>query len=274
MTKIIFSSWVLPDGDMWKTAVICNDSFLNIFCLMWSHDRLMAPAGSGVIAIVSSAHTELRSNRTRRLLSPRPKTGRIQEVEGGLREDAMISLLTQLSLRRLASHWTTGVRFPVGVLELPHCTTVSRSTRGSTRSHIQWIPSTLCPGLSGRSLKLIIHLYLIPRLYTFLTRFWNIILVSALWYSAHLPRMKDTRNVRRPFAKFVDSLRVRTLWRCDDGLFFEVPHLASEALLTALHPILDIVLQTFDHFEISCLEAPFSWLEKLRNRMGRARSGL
>jgi hypothetical protein len=28
------------------------------------------------------------------------------------------------------------------------------------------------------------------------------------------------------------------------------------------------VLQTIDHFEISCLEAPFSWLEKPRNRMG------
>jgi hypothetical protein len=29
------------------------------------------------------------------------------------------------------------------------------------------------------------------------------------------------------------------------------------------------VLQTVDHFEISCLGAPFSWLEKPRNRMGR-----
>jgi len=32
-------------------------------------------------------------------------------------------------------------------------------------------------------------------------------------------------------------LRVGTLWRCDDGLFFEVPHLASDALLTTLHPL-------------------------------------
>jgi hypothetical protein len=64
-------------------------------------------------------------------------------------------------------------------------------------------------------------------------------------------------------------LRVGTLWRCGDGLFFEVPPLASDALLTTLHPLLENVLQIVDHFEISCLEAPFSWLEKPRNRMGR-----
>jgi hypothetical protein len=34
------------------------------------------------------------------------------------------------------------------------------------------------------------------------------------------------------------------LWRCDDGLFFEVPPLASDALLTTLHPLLEKVLQT------------------------------
>jgi hypothetical protein len=28
-------------------------------------------------------------------------------------------------------------------------------------------------------------------------------------------------------------------------------------------------LRTVDHFEISCLEAPFSWLKKPRNLMGR-----
>jgi hypothetical protein len=64
-------------------------------------------------------------------------------------------------------------------------------------------------------------------------------------------------------------LRVGNSWRCSDGLFFEVPPLASEALLTTLHPLLENVLQTVDHFEISCLVAPFSWLEKPRNRMGR-----
>jgi hypothetical protein len=64
-------------------------------------------------------------------------------------------------------------------------------------------------------------------------------------------------------------LRVGTLWRCGDGLFFELPPLASDALLTTLQPLLEDVLQTVDHFEISCLGTPFSWLEKPRNRMGR-----
>jgi hypothetical protein len=64
-------------------------------------------------------------------------------------------------------------------------------------------------------------------------------------------------------------LRVGTLWRCGDGLFFEVPPLASDALLTTLHLLLGSVLQTVDHFEFSCLGAPFSWSEKPRNRMGR-----
>jgi hypothetical protein len=63
--------------------------------------------------------------------------------------------------------------------------------------------------------------------------------------------------------------RVGTLWRCGDDLFCEVPSLTSDTLLTTLHPLLENVLQTIDHFEISCLGAPFSWLKKPRNRMGR-----
>jgi hypothetical protein len=59
------------------------------------------------------------------------------------------------------------------------------------------------------------------------------------------------------------------LWRCGDGIFFEVPPLANEALLTTLHPLFENVLQTVDYFEISCLGASFSWLEKPRNCMGR-----
>jgi hypothetical protein len=39
-------------------------------------------------------------------------------------------------------------------------------------------------------------------------------------------------------------LRVGTLWRCGDGLFFELLPLASDALLTTLHPLLANVLQT------------------------------
>jgi hypothetical protein len=63
-------------------------------------------------------------------------------------------------------------------------------------------------------------------------------------------------------------LRVGALWRCYDGHFFEVPPLASDALLTTLHPILEnVLLQTVDHFEISFLGSPFSWLEKRRNLM-------
>jgi hypothetical protein len=40
-----------------------------------------------------------------------------------------------------------------------------------------------------------------------------------------------------------------------------------------LHPFLENLLQTVNHFEISCLGAPFPWLEKPRNRMGRDRLG-
>jgi hypothetical protein len=64
-------------------------------------------------------------------------------------------------------------------------------------------------------------------------------------------------------------LRVGTLRRCADGLFFAVPLLKSHALLTTLYPLLENVLQTVDYFEISCLGAPFSCVEKPRNRMGR-----
>jgi hypothetical protein len=59
------------------------------------------------------------------------------------------------------------------------------------------------------------------------------------------------------------------LWRCVDGLFFKVPPLASAALLTMLHPLFKNMLQTVDHFEISCLGASFSLLENPRNGMMR-----
>jgi hypothetical protein len=65
----------------------------------------------------------------------------------------------------------------------------------------------------------------------------------------------------------VDSLYYSQ--RCGDGLFFEIPPLASDALLTTLHPLLGNVLQTVDLFEISSLGASFTWLEKPRNCMGR-----
>jgi hypothetical protein len=66
-----------------------------------------------------------------------------------------------------------------------------------------------------------------------------------------------------PFLK-----NINFIWRCSDGLFFEVPLLASDALLTTLHPLLKNVLQTTDHFKISCLGAIFSWLESPEIALG------
>jgi hypothetical protein len=81
-----------------------------------------------------------------------------------------------------------------------------------------------------------------------------------------------TEKVKAPVCKvrgLTLLLRVGTLWRYGNGLFVEIPALESDALLTTLHPLLENVLQTVDHFEISCLGAPSSRLEKPRNRMGR-----
>jgi hypothetical protein len=79
-------------------------------------------------------------------------------------------------------------------------------------------------------------------------------------------------SILGPFEKFMDSPYYSESELCGSAMtvsFFEVPPLASDAVLTTLHPLLKNVLQTVDHFEISCLGAPFSWLEKPRNRMGR-----
>jgi hypothetical protein len=79
--------------------------------------------------------------------------------------------------------------------------------------------------------------------------------------------------IRGQFEKFVDSPYYSESELCGGAMmvpFFEVPPLASDALLTTFHPLLlENVLQTVDYFEISCLGAPFSWLEKLRNHMVR-----
>jgi hypothetical protein len=63
-------------------------------------------------------------------------------------------------------------------------------------------------------------------------------------------------------------LQVGTMRRYDDSFFFKVPLLASNALLTMLHPLLENMLQTIDQFEISCLRVPFSSSEKPRNLLG------
>jgi hypothetical protein len=45
-------------------------------------------------------------------------------------------------------------------------------------------------------------------------------------------------------------LRVGTLWRCGDGLFFDVPPLASDALLTTLHTLLENVLHAANRWSL------------------------
>jgi hypothetical protein len=70
----------------------------------------------------------------------------------------------------------------------------------------------------------------------------------------------------------LNLLRIGTLWTCSDDLFFEVPPLASDALLTTLHPLLENVLQTVDFLEISCLGAPL--MVGKAQKSDRARSGL
>jgi hypothetical protein len=75
-------------------------------------------------------------------------------------------------------------------------------------------------------------------------------------------------KIHRPLAKFVNSPYYSESELCGGALtVFKVPLLASNALLTMLDPLLENVLQTVDHFEISCLGVLFSWLEKPRNHM-------
>jgi hypothetical protein len=83
--------------------------------------------------------------------------------------------------------------------------------------------------------------------------------------------IENTKNVRAicKIHGLILLLQVGNLWRCSDSVFFKVPPLASEALLTTLHSFLENVLKTTDHFKISCLGAPFSRLEKPRYCMGQ-----
>jgi hypothetical protein len=53
------------------------------------------------------------------------------------------------------------------------------------------------------------------------------------------------------------------LWRCVDGLFFEVPPLASDALLIKLHPLLENVLKTATSFRRIEEQAAFLPLSSL-----------
>jgi hypothetical protein len=96
----------------------------------------------------------------------------------------------------------------------------------------------------------------------------NIMIPGLMSVLVTMFRERTTRAVRKVRGLTL-LLRVGNLWRCGDGLFFEVPPLVSETLLTTLQPRLENVLHTVDNFEISCLRAPFSWSEKPINRMGR-----
>jgi hypothetical protein len=81
---------------------------------------------------------------------------------------------------------------------------------------------------------------------------WN---RSLLWKSLY------TRDVWKVCGLAL-LLRVGTLWRCGDGLFFEVPPLASDALLTTLQTVCRKL-----QGDSGTGGAPFSRLEKPRNRM-------
>jgi hypothetical protein len=77
---------------------------------------------------------------------------------------------------------------------------------------------------------------------------------------------------RGTFGKFVDSPYYSVSELCGGAVtisFSEYLPWQAMALLTTLHPLLENVLQTVHHFEISCLGALFSWLKKPRNRMIR-----
>jgi hypothetical protein len=114
-------------------------------------------------------------------------------------------------------------------------TSVLRRTPHWTLSCASWILSTLSHGTS-----------------------WAVIFpTNKIW--------EVVSKVRRLFLLF----RLGTLLRCGDGVFIEVLPLASDELLTSFHPLLENVLQTVFHFEMSCLEAPSLWLKKTRSLMGR-----
>jgi hypothetical protein len=85
-------------------------------------------------------------------------------------------------------------------------------------------------------------------------------------------RFPAEANIRRPFEKFVDSpyyseseLRGGAVTvSFSKYLPWQVMHFLQRPTHFSQN-----VLQTVDHFEISCLRAHFSWLEKHRNRMGQ-----
>jgi hypothetical protein len=79
-------------------------------------------------------------------------------------------------------------------------------------------------------------------------------------------------RVRRPFAKFVESPYYFESEFCGGAVTVSFskyhPWQAMHFLQRSTHfSKTCCMLQTVDHFKISCFGAPFSWLEKPRNRM-------
>jgi hypothetical protein len=101
---------------------------------------------------------------------------------------------------------------------------------------------------------------------TFITTLYNKELTVHIW--GLLVALETTRAASKVRGLTL-LLWVGTSWRCGDRLFFKVPLLAGHALLTTLNSLIENVLQTVYHFEISCHGALLSLLEKLRNKMGR-----
>jgi hypothetical protein len=71
-------------------------------------------------------------------------------------------------------------------------------------------------------------------------------------YSPQRPVLKHLQSTRAvcKVRGLVLLLQVGTLWRCSDGLFFEVPPLARDALLTTLQPLFEngVTVVLKEHF--------------------------
>jgi len=64
-------------------------------------------------------------------------------------------------------------------------------------------------------------------------------------------------------------LQVRTLWRCGDDLFFEVPPLTNDTLLTTLHPLLENVCRPLITSKVLASELPLHGLKSPEIAWGR-----
>jgi hypothetical protein len=84
--------------------------------------------------------------------------------------------------------------------------------------------------------------------------------------------VSSLQHIRGPVANFVDSLYYSESELCVGVVTVSFSkYLPWQAMhfLQRSTPLLENLLQTVDHLETSCLGAPFSWLEKPRNRMRR-----